>query len=139
MMPSTLPNTKPRTMDTENVVVKQVLADLNRFREDLGESHEKVAETWNSLGLIRLHMQQDADEAKVCFEEALRIFTQHDSQSSIAITLNDLGYCHERLLQQEEAMNSYKKARELLEAQKYSESHPRMISTQRSLARLMRE
>jgi tetratricopeptide (TPR) repeat protein len=138
-MPSTLPNTQPQMMDTENVVVKQVLADLIRFREDLGETHEKVAETWNSLGLIRLHMQQDADEAKVCFEQALRIFTEHDSQSSIAITLNDLGYCHERLHQQDEAVNSYKKARELFEAQKYSESHPRMISTQRSLSRLMRE
>lgn len=134
-----VPNTNPRRSDTENVVVKQVLHDLDRFLMDLGESHEKVAETWNSLGLIRLHMQQDAKEAKSCFEEALRIFAKNDNQVSTAITLNDLGYCHERLLEYDKAMESYRKALQLLEAMKFSETHPRMISIQRSLSRLLRE
>jgi tetratricopeptide (TPR) repeat protein len=139
MMPSMVPNTQANPMDTENVVIAQVLQDLKLFRLSLGDKHVKVAETWNSLGLIRLHMQQDAKEAKPCFEEALRIFTENDNRTSIAVTLNDLGYCFERLGQHDAAVESYKRAREIFEAQKFSDSHPRMLSTQLSLSRLLRE
>ena len=143
MVPSNTPNSQqqanPRKVGSENIVIKQVLDDLTRYRRDLGESHEKVAETWNSLGLIRLHMQQDAHGAKHCFEEALRIFEQIDSQASIAITLNDLGCCLERLQENEKAISVYQKARQLLEAEKYSATHPRMLSTERSISRLLRK
>lgn len=123
---------------SDNIVLKQVVDDLHRYRRDLGESHLKVAETWNSLGLIRLHMQQNAQDAKGCLEEALRIFESCDSRTSVAVTLNDLGYCHERLDETDKAVEAYKRAFDLLEAEKFSPSHPRMISTQRSLSRLAR-
>ena len=139
MIPTMMPNTQPNPMDTENVVIAQVLQDLTLFRNSLGDTHVKVAETWNSLGLIRLHMQQNATEAKPCFEEALRIFTKNNNRTSIAVTLNDLGYCLERLGQHAAAVESYRRAREIFTDQKFSESHPRMLSTQLSLSRLMRE
>lgn len=139
MIPTMMPNTQPNPMDTENVVIAQVLQDLTLFRNSLGDTHVKVAETWNSLGLIRLHMQQNATEAKPCFEEALRIFTKINNRTSIAVTLNDLGYCLERLGQHAAAVESYRRAREIFTDQKFSESHPRMLSTQLSLSRLMRE
>lgn len=139
MMTSTHPNPQPTQMDKENVVVAQVLADLHRFRVALGNSHVKTGEAWNSLGLIRMHMQQDAMEAKPCLEEALRIFKKNDERALEATTLNDLGNCLERLNQHEKAFDAYKEAREIFETEKFSESHPRVLSTQRSLSRLCRE
>lgn len=137
-MPSTLPNTQLTHMDKENVVVAKVLADLHRFRLSLGDSHVKTGEAWNSLGLIRMHMQQTPTEAKTCFEEALRIFQKNDDRTSIAITLNDMGNCLERLHQHDAAYDAYNKAQEILQNEKFSESHPRLIATQRSMARLCR-
>eukprot|EP00540_Astrosyne_radiata_P021483 CAMPEP_0116839464 /NCGR_PEP_ID=MMETSP0418-20121206/9786_1 /TAXON_ID=1158023 /ORGANISM="Astrosyne radiata, Strain 13vi08-1A" /LENGTH=143 /DNA_ID=CAMNT_0004469587 /DNA_START=96 /DNA_END=527 /DNA_ORIENTATION=+ len=132
---------KPKTTysrDSDNVVLRQVLDDLHRYQRDLGEWHEKVAETWNSLGLIRLHMQRDAEAALGCHQEALKIFRKQDAPLSMAITLNDLGYCYERLGKREDALNIYKEAVDLLRKSKIGSSHPRMIATQRSMNRLMR-
>lgn len=123
---------------SDNIVLKQVVDDLHRYRRDLGESHLKVAETWNSLGLIQLHMQQNARDAKGYLEEALRIFESCGSRIRVAVTLNDLGYCHERLQETDKAVEAYKRALHLLEAEKSSKSHPGMISTKRSLSRLAR-
>ena len=132
---------KPKTAynrDSDNVVLRQVLDDLHRYRRDLGETHEKVAETWNSLGLIRLHMQRDPEAALGCHQEALKIFRKKKASMAMAITLNDLGYCYERLNQNEPALEIYKEAVELLKKLKIGQSHPRMTSTQRSINRLMR-
>uniref|UniRef100_A0A7S1D2E4 Kinesin light chain n=1 Tax=Cyclophora tenuis TaxID=216820 RepID=A0A7S1D2E4_CYCTE len=132
---------KPKTAysrDSDNVVLRQVLDDLRRYRRDLGENHEKVAETWNSLGLIRLHMQRDPEAALGCHQEALKIFRKKTANLAMAITLNDLGYCYERLNQREQALEIYKEAVDLLKKQKLGQSHPRMIATQRSVNRLMR-
>ena len=139
MMPSKLPNTEPCGMDKGNVVVGKVLNELNRLRADVGDSDVKTAEAWISLGLIRLHMQQDPSEAKSCFEEALRILKKNKNQALIAVTLNDLGICLERLQERSEACEAYKTAYEILKAENFSESHPRVLSTQRSLSRLLGE
>lgn len=119
----------------KDVLLKKVVTDLRRFIADYGKSHEKVAEAWNSMGLIRLHLQQNTIEAKRCFEEAIRILENGD-KAAFAITLSDLGWCHERLKDHEKALLLYRKAKIILEDQECSESHPTSVSINRSLERL---
>ena len=131
------PPTKQRD-SPEHVVLRQVLADMKRHRQS-GDS-QKMAETWNALGLIRLHMQRDASSARECHEEALRILQQDDCNNKrlIAITLHDLGYCCERMEERTDALSLYKEAISLLQQDDCDKSHPRMIATQRAMNRVLR-
>lgn len=122
-----------------NPVLKQILQDLEDYRKEYGNVHPKVAESWNALGLIRVHMERDADEARKCHEYALAIFKEKKLVVDTAITLNDLGYCFERLNQTEEALKRYQEALQLLQSERLSDDHPRVISTRRAVFRILRE
>lgn len=124
--------------DTQNPVLREILLDLKRSQQEFGYSHEKVAEAWNALGLIRVHMQRDAKKAKQCHENALRIFQDNFMPAETAITLNDLGYCYEQLSEQDSALKIYREALRIMKELKIAENHPRMMSTQRAVCRLQR-
>jgi len=128
--------TKPPRDSPQEVVLRQVLADMKRFR--LEGCAYKVAETWNSLGLIRLHMQRDAESARECHEEALRIFRELGEKKLMAITLHDLGYCLERMELRELALKQYEEAILHLKDEDLDKTHPRMIATQRAMNRVLR-
>lgn len=132
---TSLPQKQARDSE-KDVVLRQVLADMKRHRLS-GES-SKVAETWNSLGLIRLHMQRDASSARECHEEALRIVRNLGDKKLIAITLHDLGYCLERMQEREQALTKYEEAISHLKQACVNKSHPRMIATQRAMDRVLR-
>jgi hypothetical protein len=124
------------------VVLHQVLADLVRFTEELGPNHVKVAETWNSLGLIRLHMQQNVNAAVKCHKEALVIyrFNADALTLDIAVTLADLGRCYERLNDCTQALQKYQEAVDLMQNDpSIRQNHSVVESVRRSMARLRRE
>jgi tetratricopeptide (TPR) repeat protein len=129
--------------DTGNPALNRVLSELKSFQKrDLEHCEESLdlAETWNALGLIRLHMQRDAEEARKCHEEALRIYRKCDEDRvSVAVTLNDLGNCYEQLHQSSRALDSYNEALRLLKEQKMAGDHVRMQATLRSISRLSRK
>jgi tetratricopeptide (TPR) repeat protein len=122
------------------LVLKQVLADLVRFTEELGCTHPKVAETWNTLGLIRLHMQRNIKAAIKCHEEALSIYKVTDGSTiDVAVTLNDLGRCYERLNHIEKALEIYERAECLIrEDTTVRQNHGVLDSLERAVARLRR-
>jgi tetratricopeptide (TPR) repeat protein len=126
--------------DTSNPVLCRVLADLRASQLEYGYNHSKVADAWNALGLIRVHMQRDAKAAKKCHEHALRIYKDNLQLTETAIALSDLGYCCEQLPgQQERASKLYLEALQILRELNLSDSHPCMISTRRAVSRLRRE
>ncbi|KAL7572393.1 hypothetical protein ACA910_021601 [Epithemia clementina (nom. ined.)] len=123
----------------EPLVLEPVLADLARFNQELGPHHEKVAEAWNSLGLIRMHVQLDPFAAIECHKEALRIQRLQSCPSlKLAATLNDLAMCYERVRESERALELYLEAEIVLKRCAASSTHPVTISTDRCIARLQR-
>jgi tetratricopeptide (TPR) repeat protein len=130
--------------DTGNPALNKVLSELKSFQirdfEHCEESAD-LAEMWNALGLIRLHMQRDAEEARKCHEEALRIYRKmcDEDRVSVAVTLNDLGSCYEQLHQSSRALDYYREALRLLKEQKIDDNHVHMQKTLRSLSRLSRK
>jgi tetratricopeptide (TPR) repeat protein len=122
-----------------NPVLKEILEDLEDCQKVYGNVHPKVADAWNALGLIRVHMERNADEARKCHEYALAIYKEMNLAKEIAITLNDLGYCFERLDQREMALQSYQEALQLLDPESLSDNDPRVISTRRAVSRILRE
>jgi tetratricopeptide (TPR) repeat protein len=134
-----LPATGPQHDSCNNPVLEQILQDLKDCQKEYGRVHPKVAEAWNALGLIRVHMERNADEARKCHEYALAIYKDLKLAKETAITLNDLGYCFERMNQRDMALRSYQEALLILEAERLSENHPRVISTRRAVFRILRE
>ena len=124
---------------TSNPVLKQVLHDLRRAQMQFGTHHQKSADAWNALGLVRIHMQRDAEAAKKCHEFALTIFREQEMAEQTATTLNDLGYCCERLDLPEAALKHYEESLLILENQNFSETHPQMLSTRRAVSRMTRQ
>jgi tetratricopeptide (TPR) repeat protein len=121
-----------------NPVYNQVMQDLRKARRTYGDNHSKVAEAWNALGLVRIHMQRDVEGAQCCHQQALRIFQDLQMKKETAITLVDLGYCCERMGQRDNAMQKYQQALEILDAEQHPESHPQVISTKRAISRMLR-
>jgi tetratricopeptide (TPR) repeat protein len=116
------------------------MEDLCRFTAELGPNHGKVADTWNSLGLIRLHMQHNAPAAIMCHQEALRIYRMNEaSDPQLAVTLGDMGTCYERIGEEERALIFYHEALQLLGVSEVSPSHLVERSIRRSVARIKRE
>lgn len=64
------------------VVLEEVLRDLSQQISELGPNHLSVAETWNTLGLIRLHMQRDVRAALQCHQRALQIYQYHTNNKN---------------------------------------------------------
>jgi tetratricopeptide (TPR) repeat protein len=125
--------------EPKKALLKEVLDDLNRYQILYGDTDIKTAKTWTSLGLIRLHLENDAQGALSCFKESLRIFMIIGDLQSAASAWNDLGICLERLQMYDEALKSYMKVRDIFEAERFSKSHPCNISSQRSIHRLLRK
>ena len=123
---------------SDNPVLRRVLSDLQLSQEEYGRSHGKVAEAWNALGLVRVHMQRNAEQALMCHEHALRIFRDNNLTADSAITMNDVAYCYEQLQQQDRAFETYQEALELMKQEGLSEYHPMRMSTSRALSRLRR-
>jgi tetratricopeptide (TPR) repeat protein len=138
--PSPLEDSDSSDEPNDPLVLKQVLADLIRFTKELGSTHQKVAETWNTLGLIRLHMQRNIKAAMKCHEEALSIYkATGGSTIDVAVTLNDLGRCYERLNDIEKALEIYERAECLIREDKTArQNHGVMDSLDRAVARLRR-
>ena len=125
--------------ESSNPVLKQILHDLRRAQMQFGTHHQKCADAWNALGLIRVHMQRDAEAAKKCHEYALTIFREKQMAEQTATTLNDLGYCCERLDFPEDALKNYEESLQILESQNFSETHPQILSTRRAVSRMTRK
>lgn len=125
--------------ETDPVVLKTVLEDLRRYTDELGSDHIKVADAWNALGLIRLHMQGDTLSAVECHEEALRIYRSGPTEGmQVAVTLNDLGACYERAQDVERALEVYQEALSLMKEAEVSRKNRILASTERAVARLLR-
>ena len=123
------------------LVLQQVLADLMQLSDELGSTHVKVAEIWNSLGLIRLHMQHNVQAAVKCHCEALSIYRLNKEASTldIAVTLNDLGRCYERLGEPNKALSTYEEAAEMVRNDtSIRRTHSVVESVNRAVARLRR-
>ena len=118
--------------ESDNRLLRCVLNDLQRLQQE--GNQEQISEAWNSLGLIRLHTQHNAEAAIRCHRQALQ-FCQDPVE--IAVTLNDLGYCFERLQQPDRALVIYKQAQQIIQ-EHAPDSHPRKVSIERSLARILR-
>ena len=137
----------PRSSPTKKkrpIMLNSVLQELERCQKQ-GDVVQ-TAESWNALGLVRLHTQRNFEGAIECHETALRLLESFQSSSTssasssleLAVTLNDLGYCHERLSHPQQALECYGRAFEILQHSGMKESHPRFLSVQRALARLNR-
>lgn len=128
----------PRLQQGEesNHLVQNVLNDLQRAQE-FG-SISQASEAWNALGLIRLHTRRNPLGALECHEKALRLLSSSSSSCDKnymkAVTLSDIGLCYERLHQPKEAVLAYQQAMDLMKGT----SHPRMVSLERTMARLSR-
>lgn len=127
-----------RDEESTNPVLKHVLHDLRRAQIQFGTHHQKSADAWNALGLIRVHMQCDAEAARICHEYALTIFQQQQMAKETATTLNDLGYCCEQLKHPETALKNYQESLKILESENFPENHPQLLSTRRAVSRLLR-
>ena len=109
-----------------------------RIVECVNDNNRKLAETWNSLGLVRLHVQKNVQAAVQCHETALKLLDGTPFQMEMAITRNDLGYCYERSDQPEDALQQYQLALRVLEEQHVSQHHARRLSIQRGIDRILR-
>mmetsp|Transcript_92439 Transcript_92439/g.188108 ORF Transcript_92439/g.188108 Transcript_92439/m.188108 type:complete len:171 (+) Transcript_92439:83-595(+) len=127
-----------RDEESSNPVLKQVVHDLRDAQLRFGTHHQNCADAWNALGLIRVHMQRDPEAARKCHEYALTIFQERRMAKEMATTLNDLGYCCERLNLREAALKNYQESLRLLESEIFSESHPQVLSTRRAVSRMLR-
>lgn len=121
-----------------NPVFRRVVSDLRTAQHEFGSNHNSVAEAWNALGLVRVHMQRDAKAAQLCHEEALRIYSKNFQHAEMAVTLNDLGFCHEQQGNHTDALELYEDAMRILFELDLGESHPRVIATQRAVSRIRR-
>jgi tetratricopeptide (TPR) repeat protein len=140
-LPPSPEETSDRDSEVDNpAVLLPVIEDLCRLTDELGPNHVKVAETWNSLGLIRLHMQRNESAAIKCHEEAIKIYKMNEvSALQLAVALGDLGACYERTGEPEQALGIYQEASQLLGVSEISSSHRMAQSIMRSIARIKRE
>jgi tetratricopeptide (TPR) repeat protein len=121
-----------------NHVLNQVMRDLTIARRNFGDNDSHVADAWNALGLVRIHMQRDVPGARSCHEQALRIYQDQRLPKETAITLVDLGYCSERSERRDDALQKYQQALDILQLEKISDDHPQVMSTKRAISRMLR-
>ena len=121
--------------------LQQVQSDIARLTQELGPLHPKIAETWNSLGLIRLHVQNMIPAAIKCHEEALFIYRNNPNENCLAIaaTLNDLGRCYERIEDTARALEVYQEAECLIERKESTGTFRcLLLSVRHAIARIQR-
>ena len=124
----------------EPVVLRKILNELDSCTREHGPEHSKVADAWNALGLIRLHMQNNAVAAIKCHQQALRIYRLNESELSVqvATALNDLGSCYERVNERGHALEVYEVALTSLSAAEVSDVCQVKATSKRAVARLQR-
>lgn len=136
-------NTSPKRCDT----LEDVLSDLRRYRDLYGENSLKVAEMWNTLGLIHLHYQHDVDHSIKCHERALQIYTTMEESNNdetpttfpLTVTLFDLGNSYERMGDRQCALQLFRRAWRNIETHRVvPETHYISKSIRRALFRLER-
>lgn len=123
------------------IMLKRTLDDISTLTNELGPSHLIVAEGWNSLGLIRLHIQHDIHAALKCHRQALSIFLDNQQASTMdtALTWIDLGRCYERLDECACALHAYEEAQRLvLNDTSVRRAHCVVESLNRTIARMHR-
>ena len=130
-----------RGEETQPAVLQDVLDDIRDQTDRYGPHHPTVGDLWNALGLIRLHMQQDAVAAMECHRHALAIYRRHsddESKFKLAVCLNDLGHCCELQRDTETALLLYREALELLDSTRLDPKSCHRQSIERALARIHR-
>ena len=135
----TRPETVASVENVPNPVLTKVLEDLEEARLRHGDSHCTVADAWNALGLVRIHMDRNAEAARDCQLKALEIYRSCLQYKESAIALSDLAYCFEQLGEQESALQKYQESLDLLKKSQLSEEHPLVLSTRRAVSRVRRE
>lgn len=141
----------------KNPLLLNALEELNRSL--IEGDVQKMAQSWNSLGLVRLHTQLDPHEAIRCHKNALQLLqtspsmdvttTSHPSTTivtgtnshalELAATFHDLGLCYERLNDMNEAMKSYLHARDILSSKNLLiDSHPQTLALNRAIERIQK-
>jgi len=133
-----VPRKDVSTRSSTNPVLHRVLEELESAKDRHGIEHNAVADAWNALGLIRVHMQRDITGALVCHEEAYAIYLRNEEKLETAFTLSDLAYCHEQLGQQNKALSLYQEALSMIVEEKISEFHPKVSSITQAIARIQR-
>ena len=129
--------------DEPLAVLQDVLDDLRDQTDRNGPHHPTVGDLWNAVGLIRLHMQQDAVAAIECHRHALEIYRRQsgkddESKIKLAVCLNDLGRCCELQLDTETALKLYREALEVLDSTRLDPKSCHRQSIERALARIHR-
>lgn len=149
--------------DTRNPLLSKALHELDQSL--IAGDRQRMAQAWNSLGLVRLHTQLKPHEAIRCHRNALQLLlssssspttstTEEDSSSSsgacqgacssqhlleLATTYKDLGLCYERLNDTNEAMAMYLEAQKILSTEKLLvETHPQILALKRAIDRIQR-
>lgn len=136
-----------------------LLKALNELDQSLKEGNQqRMAEAWNSLGLVRLHTELNPREAIRCHENALQLLRSSSSSLSsssseveqmvgtdscfpleLATTFHDLGFCYERLKDTTHALELYQAAKRILTKEHgILDSYPRLRALERSIERLQR-
>mmetsp|Transcript_42630 Transcript_42630/g.49168 ORF Transcript_42630/g.49168 Transcript_42630/m.49168 type:complete len:83 (+) Transcript_42630:172-420(+) len=82
-------------------------------------------------------MQHDPEAARICHEYAGTIFREKRLAIKYATTLNDIGYCYERLNLPSVALQYYEDSLRIFESERISGSQ--VISTKRSILRIQRK
>lgn len=120
------------TTTTNPAVLLEVLNDIETCTQEYGHCHKKVADLWNSLGLIRFHMQHNVSAAIHCHQVALDVYrkclhsggnrtgstnsntTNHAVVVPYAVCLSDLAACYERSREVDQAILLYSQALDVL-------------------------
>ena len=120
-----------------NQILQGVLDDLHSAQSK-GCLNCDVADAWNALGLIRIHMQKDIPKALECHQQALKVYIHNMKHTEIALTLNDIGFCHERMGRTADALACYMEALSILKDSTLPDGHTRVLATERAISRLQR-
>jgi tetratricopeptide (TPR) repeat protein len=140
------PFMEAENIDTGNPALNKVLSELRRCDNETNQTQYKnsspnpegAAEAWNALGLIRIHMQHNPEEARKCHLQAQKIYKQNSSQHhgiAMATTLEDLGLCYERLRQHRLALDAYQEALQILRTQQVTDDNIHLIALHRAISR----
>lgn len=128
----------PRPQDDGIQMLEGVLNDLRSALRKKGNCHCDVGHAWNALGLVRIHMQKDVAKALESHQQALKIYQDNSNHTETAVTLNDIGFCYEKMGQTGNALSCYQEALRLFKQAKFSKGHTRIIATERGISRIQR-
>jgi len=106
--------------------------ELDKQMSHLGNAHPKVAETLNAIGLAHHHMTNNQDEAFCYHRRALEIFRAQPEKNkenllNIALTLADIGNCHWKRKEYDQANKFFSEASAVFEQCKISKTDPKSV------------